>query len=264
MWISSSQSGYDEKNPLTHNFLRATESEAGKTQSAHLADLPPRQSRGKSCLRPNSCRKLQHLGQTYTQFNSIYSPITTDFILYMCCVHNWGLFPVSPDLISTSNLWESFKRFWVCVPCLNMWRPNSVLGEGRTGRCSKKSNSWKQEKSSAEIKPCPCCPCPQSTEFATQCWGRGRSRVLQGLAQAWWGWHGLAGFCLCIGDGGKHFKMPIKALFFSAKKQQNSVLPLCCWEMWNCRFRQCSTLHCVHLCKDTILRCFHLSLWGVL
>ncbi|RLW11474.1 hypothetical protein DV515_00001445, partial [Chloebia gouldiae] len=42
---SLAQSGYDEKNPLTHNFHRATEFEVGKTQSAHLADLPPRQPR---------------------------------------------------------------------------------------------------------------------------------------------------------------------------------------------------------------------------
>lgn len=192
MWISSSQSGYDEKNPLTHNFHRATEFEAGKTQKARLADLPPRQPRGKSYSKPNSCRKHQLLGQTYTQFNSIYSPITTDFILYLCCLHNCGLFLVSTDLVSTSNLWESFKRFWICVPCLNMWKPNSVLDEGRTGRYSRKTNSWKQEKSSAEVKPCPGCPCPQSTEFATQCWGRGRSRGLQGMAQAWWACRALS------------------------------------------------------------------------
>lgn len=112
-----------------------------------------------------------------------------------------------------------------------------MLGEGGTDRCLRKANFWKQEKSSAEVKPYPCCPCPQSTEFATQCWGKGRSRVLQGLAQAWWARPGLAELCLCVRDGGKHINVPIKALFFSTKKQQNSVLPLCCWEMWDCLFR---------------------------
>lgn len=90
MWISSSQSGYDEKNPLTHNFHRTTESEAGKTQSAHPADLLSSQPRRKLSFKPNSCRKHQLLGQTYTKFNSIYSPITTDSIVnyrYLFCIY---------------------------------------------------------------------------------------------------------------------------------------------------------------------------------
>lgn len=93
---------------------------------------------------------------------------------------------------------------------------------------------------------------------------RGRSRGFWGLAQPWWVWHGLAGLCICVGDGGKHIKVPIKSLFFSTKKEQNLVFPLCHWEMWDCLFRPvqqsplCSPLrrHHTEMFPSLTVRCF--------